>query len=584
MNTDKSSSLMNGVAMKFLAYFGVLLTTVALAQEQETYQSAKTKADAAINEQRSLQENPVDQFKADLKIKKLKAQSQIELCKSFPNDCVINSFNLMPYSENLKIDALYTIKKKEFLKANSVESVDKETHDRFQLEATLDVYADQEFEIKEELSKYESLYGAPYKPQALPEVMNTEIKKAIEDWEKEMGPELTKVADLKLQGKITTWEEEATQSHFESMRPKNCKDSAVQELLNLFKDDKQNVLGKQFELTAIKSALLLKKDQAYGGVKLKSLEDYVNKQQGKLLSDDKLKQLKIIYGESGEPADVKKLEGITNNLKAGKYSYYNPKTRMLNSDVSAFYLLMDKHEEEGMPSFGKEDAAVAWAFGKLAERADRKTVEYSKLNLSNQVNKLMDARVAGGTDTPVEDLEKMQKSHETEINSALATTVKSKLSAECLKELGLEGNELCDETLVDIKTIAFGNMLKDVSNEAIKADSSSKINEYYGEVKDFIGKLSPKPFVKAKPKKKSEPEKEQEQDHKTPIINKILMNQAVKDNTRVNLNIKDIRSPQILIQPQPKTAQPKIGTPCWVAFNKQGVWTPGIFGAVPYCQ
>ena len=579
MNTDKSSSLMNGVAMKFLAYFGVFLTTLALAQDQETYMSAKKKAYEEIKKQETHPENPVDQFKSNLKIKKLHVQSQIELCKTFPNECYIKPTDLIPYSSHLKEEALAVIKHKEFLK--SIEKADDGSSDvkRFEMEAEMDFNAEQGIENKEFKDKYMAKFGALYEPKPLPQLLNSEMQKAIDDWEKEMGAELTKVADLKLQEKIQTWSDDATQAQFEYLRPKNCKDSAVQELLTLLKDDKQNVLGKQFELTAIKTALLLKKDKAYGGVKLKSLEDYVNKQQGKLLSEDKLKQLKIIYGESGEPADVKKLEGITNNLKAGKYSYYNPKTRMLNSDVSAFYLLMDKHEEEGMPSFGKEDAAVAWAFGKLAERADRTTVEYSKLNLSNQVNKLMDARVAGGTDTPVEDLEKLQKSHETEINSVVATTLKSKLSAECLKELGLEGDEVCDETLVDIKTIAFGNMLKDVSNEANKADSSSKINEYYGEVKDFIGKLSPKPFVKPKPKKKTveEPVKE-----KT-IIPKLQFNEAVKDNTRVNLNFRYERLPE-LVKPKPITIQPKLGTPCWAAFNKQGVWTMPLFGTTPYCK
>jgi hypothetical protein len=575
MNTDKSSSLINGVAMSFLAYFGVFLTTIALAQEQATFLDAKKKANEEIKKQESHPENPVDQFKSNLNIKKLRAQSQIELCKIFPNDCHIKPSDLMPDSSLLKEDALAIIKQKEFLK--SVKLPDDVYGDKtqFAMEAEMDINADLGIENKKLKDKYLAKFGGQYEPKPLPELLNNEMQKAIDEWEKEMGAELTKVADLKLQEKISLWEDDATQAQFEEMRPKNCKDSAIQELLALFKDDKQNVLGKQFELTAIKTALLLKKDVAYGGVKLKSLEDYVNKQQGKLLSDEKMKKLKIIYGESGEPEDTKKLEGITKNIKAGKYSYYDPKTRILNSDVSAFYLLMDKHEEEGMPSFGKEDAAVAWAFGKLAERADKKTVDYSKLNLSNQVNKLMDARVAGGTDTPVEDLEKMQKSHEGEINNALTTTLKSKLSADCLKELGLEGDEVCDETLVDVKTIAFGKMLKDVSDEAIKANSSIKINEYYGEVKDFIGKLSPKPIV-TKTKTKTVPD---------PVIKEsitpdIRFHEAKKDNTRVNLNVRDLPKP---LSRNIKKPNPKIGTSCRIAFNIQGVWTIPLIGTTLIC-
>jgi hypothetical protein len=89
MNTVKSSSLMNGVAMKFLTYLGAFLSTVAVAQDQETYMSAKKKTYEEIKKQEAHPENPVDQFKSNLKIKKLHVQSQIELCKTFPNDCYI---------------------------------------------------------------------------------------------------------------------------------------------------------------------------------------------------------------------------------------------------------------------------------------------------------------------------------------------------------------------------------------------------------------------------------------------------------------------------------------------------------------
>lgn len=284
----------------------------------------------------------------------------------------------------------------------------------------------------------------------------------------------------------------------------SCKEKAMKEILSLFKDDSKNILGKQFQLTAIKTAILLKKDQGYKETELKSLEQFVNQKQKEISGDESLKKLKEIYANSGKPEDIKKLEGMTARMKAGQYNYYHAEKRILNSDVSAFYLLMENHHEEGIPAFGKEDAAIAWAFGHLASQVkDKTSPAYSKINLSNQVNKLMDARVAGGTDTPVAQLEKMQLESEAEINQSIQETLKSNLSSECLSELKLGEGEDCDESLADIKAEAFALMMKEISDENNKAQAPNTVAGYYGEVKDFIGQLS----VRAKPQAQTQTDK-----------------------------------------------------------------------------
>lgn len=104
-------------------------------------------------------------------------------------------------------------------------------------------------------------------------------------------------------------------------------------------------------------------------------------------------------------------------------------------------------------------------------------------------------------------------------------------------------------------------------------------------MKEFIGKLNPKATVKEKTEKKTVPEKIK----KKPSVQYIQFHEAVKDNTRVDMKVTDkvLRDLQVRpksLYPNPQKANSDIGKPCWVSFNKRGVWTMLMLGIAPSCK
>jgi hypothetical protein len=470
----------------------------------------------------------LDAFKKDQSFEQHKkwVAEDIAKCKSTPAECKISTlFMVDDFSQTyLRKQAKAKIRQIEFQKKNpsvkgdklkqefgriaSEVEIDYAKHENENTDKTMgyelkdnkknikDVYY---FDVKKLKAEHRKLYGATYEAKPYYDDVPGNFQAAIDQHILDMKTAAKEIKALGFEKYIEGWgnEMEAVDARLSDMLPAaTCKEEAIRQLLKLFKDDKENILGKQFELTAIKTALLLKKDAGHKATELKSLEGFVNQKQKEFASDDKIGELKKIYAQEAKQVDIKRLEGMTAKIKKGEYNYYNSETRILNSDVSAFYLLMDNHQEEGVPAFGVEDAAVAWAFGSLASQIkDKKSPEYSKINLSNQVNKLMSPKVAGGTDTPVKELEKMQISSETEIDQALKETLKSQLSPECLAELNLNG-ESCDASLVDLKSEAFGQMMKEITAKYDQAEGPNAVAGYYGEVKDFIAKISVNPPLK----------------------------------------------------------------------------------------
>lgn len=442
-------------------------------------------------------EGPLDVFKREAFLpQKIKVQDDIELCKLKPDACKIsNQFMFSGHDESFyRMRAKIIIRQSEFTKKHPDLKGDGLKHemDRIQRETTYD-YFQFKNSVGEFSLKLNDKLKDGYKPKPYYDVVPEEYQDLIDQHYSDMKSVAKEIEGLGFSDKIEDWEHK--QKDFNKMvAVPSCRDEAIAQLLKLFKDDKKNILGKQFELTAIKTALLLKKDESYSKTELKSLEDFVNQKQKDLVGDDTIQKLNEIYSSEAKQEDINRLEKMTAKLKRGQYNYWDREKRILNSDVSAFYLLIDKHEEVGVPSFGTEDAAVAWAFGSLAQQIkDKTSPEYSKINLSNQVNKFMSPKVAGGTDTPVEELEKMKMSSEEEINLAIKDTLKHNLSPHCLGELGLSGLESCDASLIDLKSEAFGQMMKEISTKYEKAEGPKRVNGYYGEVRDFLAKTTVNP-------------------------------------------------------------------------------------------
>ena len=260
-----------------------------------------------------------------------------------------------------------------------------------------------------------------------------------------------------------------------------CKQKAVAELLELFKDEKLDILGQQFNLTAMKTALYLKDKVAKGSVS-KSLEDVVNKQQSELGKDSKIKSLKDLYTKHGLEKAGPGLDSLTEKLQdpKHKFNYFGSNSRMTNEEASNLYLLLDKSDTD--IKFGMEDAAIAWAFGKV-NKAKKGSIEYNKLSISTQVNKLMDSSVAGGINMSAEKLKENIKKSDEGLNSAM-TGAFLKLSEECRNIIGqAEGCVLYS----DIKIDAFAAMMKDIAEKTEPATDDKKIAIYSLQFDKFIG-------------------------------------------------------------------------------------------------
>jgi hypothetical protein len=258
-----------------------------------------------------------------------------------------------------------------------------------------------------------------------------------------------------------------------------CRKEATAKLLELLKDDKSNILGKQFTLTALKTALYLKQGKAV------SLEAMVNREQQTLVSDEKVQALKKIYQDHGMGGSVNSMELVVNKIKQKKFNYYSLHSRMTNAEASHFYLLLSKSDSS--VKFGMEDAAVAWAFGQL-NRHPKGSVAYNKMSISTQVNKMMGVEVAGGTNLSVSDIEKKIKKEEKEIDETILTSLKT-LSESCQQMMK-------DDCLVmnDIKQEAFIQLMQNMLKPDLRLDAD-KIEGHYLEVKDFIGKTNDKDLI-----------------------------------------------------------------------------------------
>lgn len=260
-----------------------------------------------------------------------------------------------------------------------------------------------------------------------------------------------------------------------------CKEEAVQKLLELFKDGGHDILGQQFNLTAMKTALYLKDKVSEGSVP-RSLEDVVNRKQSELSKDSKIKNLKELYKKHGLEKAGPGLDSLTKKLqdKTHKFNYFSSQNRMTNEEASNLYLLLDKSDTD--INFGIEDAAVAWAFGKV-NTAEKGTVAYNQLSISTQANKLMDVSVAGGINMSAEKLKENIKKSEQGINNALKGAFSS-LTADCQDIIGETAGCVLYS---DIKIDAFAAMMKAVADKTEPVVDDKKIADYSLKFDKFIG-------------------------------------------------------------------------------------------------
>lgn len=264
-----------------------------------------------------------------------------------------------------------------------------------------------------------------------------------------------------------------------------CRKEAVAKLLELFKDDKQNILGKQFNLTAMKTALYLKGKVAPGSVP-ESMEQIINKEQANLARENAVVELKKIYKEHGLEQAGTGMDELVSKMKQGEFNYFAAKSRMTNDEASKLYMLLSKSDSD--IKFGMEDSAVAWAFGQM-NKFERGTSQYNKLSLSTQVNRLMGPTIAGGTNMDPEALKQASQAVEKEINDAVDVSLKS-ISEACQ-------NMLSENCLIaaDLKHDAFAALMKTIISKQEQKLDDKALSGFHMEVKSFIGKPGDQDFL-----------------------------------------------------------------------------------------
>jgi hypothetical protein len=254
-----------------------------------------------------------------------------------------------------------------------------------------------------------------------------------------------------------------------------CKDQALAKILKMFEDPKSKVLVEQFQLTALKTALYLK---GMDPKSTQSLESVLKSKQEALQKEEISQESVRLYQEFGLQADALNMQPFVDRIKKKQVSYFDMDARLKNDEMGKMYLLL---KEQPSSMFKLEDAAIAWVYKKVqnAKGVKKGTPSFNTLSLSTQVNKMLDPKIAGGSNMPKEKVEKLIADKELIIGKELKKTLSS-LSEECKVELGLLDVESCSPG------DATHQMMKDIFNMALINLQESGMKAYYTDVKGFL--------------------------------------------------------------------------------------------------
>jgi len=159
----------------------------------------------------------------------------------------------------------------------------------------------------------------------------------------------------------------------------NCEDELKTQILSLLKEDKENILGKQFQKTSLKLALKLISNRSNQNIR--TMEDFIKRDQQKLISSDNQKviaKMMKFYKEHGKVEDVNFIKNQFSNIKDA--SYWNKEKRLSNETMSAYLLAESINNEKS--TFSEIDAATAWFSHQANSVFDKGTSESNLTNMS----------------------------------------------------------------------------------------------------------------------------------------------------------------------------------------------------------
>ena len=227
----------------------------------------------------------------------------------------------------------------------------------------------------------------------------------------------------------------------------SCKDQLTQALTKLLEDDKQNIIGHQFELTVLKLAAFASSENKT------SIEDLIRKKSSYIAGMDKgiIEQMNQVYKQYGLKADAEK---ITTHLKrkAVNASYFPRDKRFFNEDSSAFVLAFQKmNSSSGVKD---TDVSVLWFMDKISKEVRKTKGRYSaSANLTNLSTRI--AQYTGLTGAKKkfthDELKALAANQQKELNAELNGFIDNfkEANAACYKELFTDSKADCDLTVVE---------------------------------------------------------------------------------------------------------------------------------------
>ena len=164
-----------------------------------------------------------------------------------------------------------------------------------------------------------------------------------------------------------------------------CRTKLDEALKTLLKDDTKNVLGLQYELTALKLARIAQKEST------RTLEDLVKKKKDLLtqIDDGTRTKLRDAYRKYGKIEDEATIDQKITELagKAEAANYKQGARRFFGEETSSFLLALQASDPDS--GLEESDVAISWLMkqvqDRMVETSGRFSANHNLVNLSSQV-------------------------------------------------------------------------------------------------------------------------------------------------------------------------------------------------------
>jgi hypothetical protein len=275
------------------------------------------------------------------------------------------------------------------------------------------------------------------------EVIKLESKPLVND---DKNLKIAPIVDAPPEKEVTSTEVPSPGSTTPAGDPK-CQEELKIEIAKLLEQDKNNIIGLQYELTVLKMASLVvgeKKSTLEGMIK-QSADTIAKADQGKI---DKMREL---YKKYGLPEDEQKLYDHLKE-KSINANYYAKDKRFFNQDSSAFLMMYQQLNPSS--TIKDSDISVLWLMDKVSQKAQSQFGKYSsahnRTNLSTRIAQYTDA-INPKNAVSLEKLDEMKKKQKEKLDKEFLELIANfkVTNPSCYNTLFSDGAEECNLTEVE---------------------------------------------------------------------------------------------------------------------------------------